>query len=139
MANDPQLTLPNVSDGEIEKNFPGAARTALKILDSWGLSNQEARKVLNVGEEDFDQLKSDPGKLKRKRPILLRISYVLGIRAALESIFPLERKRVVENPLVCRRNKAPTFNGRTPLELMMEEDPEGLKTVRQWLEGHMWN
>lgn len=128
-----------ITQEEIDKHLPGAARVALAVMESWGLTDDESRQILNLDHSTFQTLKEDAARVGANEALLMRIGHVLGIRKSLEILFSTERGRVVENPFVKRSNKFPTFGGRTPLELMMQEDPEGLATVRLWLEGHVWN
>lgn len=130
---------PRIPQEEIGKNFPGAAKAAVTIMASWGLTDDESRQVLNLDQPTFAALKQDPTKVEPDEALFVRLGHVLGIRKSLEILFSTENARVVENPFVKMPNQSPTLGGRTPLDLMMDEEPEGLATVRLWLEGHVWS
>lgn len=124
-----------MSNEELESRFPAAGSTALRILESWQLTDEEARAVLNIDRATHQKLKEDPLAVTEKVVLFERISYILGIRKALETLFPSERGSNIERPWVTLPNNSETFRGRKPLELMSREDVEGLRTVREWLDG----
>jgi hypothetical protein len=139
MADSDSRLHGSITDEDLQKQFPAAVSTVLRILDSWQLTDEEARAVLNIDEATFGKLKKDPTGVPEKLVLFERISYILGIRKGLETLFPSERGANLERPWVKLPNSSETFQGRKPLDLMSQADAEGLRAVRKWLDGWAWS
>lgn len=115
-------------------------RTALKIMELWGATQDEMTRILRISRSTLARAKSDSssGRVQLDSDQLERISLVLNIHAALRLIF--------ENPanlygFVSKPNSNPFFNGRRPLDVMSEGSFINLyETARRIdsLRGGLW-
>ena len=109
-------------------------RTFFRICEKWGVSSE--RQVLILGCRDGTILdawqRGDYAEVSDD--VLIRISYVLGVYKALNTIFPDARNA---DGWVTAPNSAPLFAGRSAMELMVEEGVEGLASVRRYLDAQV--
>ena len=109
-------------------------RTFFRICEKWGVSPE--RQVLILGCRDGTILdawqRGDYAEVSDD--VLIRISYVLGVYKALNTIFPDARNA---DGWVTAPNSAPLFAGRSAMELMVEEGVEGLASVRRYLDAQV--
>lgn len=105
-----------------------ALRAFLRLADRWGLTLQERRKLLGCGasqEMDFESLALlNDGALNR-------VSFVLGIYAALHTLFP---DAAQADRWIKRHN---VMFGSTALERMLADGTEGLRAVREYLDSQV--
>jgi len=95
-------------------------RAALNILDKWGASTTQASSVLRISASTYARVQSTEDtdwSARFDADVIQRISLVLNIHSALRSIF--------DNPdnvygFVGMRNDNHFFNGRSPLEVMVQ-------------------
>lgn len=126
---------PGFADGELARHLPGALRTVFRILESWGLNDRQGRTLLGVPRSTFDRWKRDPARARLTPDLVERLSYILGIRKALEILEPGEEAELVENGWLKRANDEPMFGGRPPLERLMSGHVADLYEVRRYLDG----
>lgn len=108
-----------------------ALRTFWKLAESWELSAAEQATLLGVGRTTLYQWKQ--GKIgSLDRHLLERLSYLFGIYAALQILFPLARRA---NEWLRKPNAAPVFGGRSALERMLGGQVGDLYVVRQYLDA----
>lgn len=108
-----------------------ALRTFWKLAESWELSAAEQATLLGVGRTTLYQWKQ--GKVgSLDRHLLERLSYLFGIYAALQILFPLARRA---NEWLRKPNAAPVFGGRSALERMLGGQVGDLYVVRQYLDA----
>lgn len=109
-------------------------RTFFRICEKWGVSPE--RQVLILGCRDgttFDAWqRGDYAEVSDD--VLIRISYVLGVYKALNTIFPDARNA---DGWVTAPNSAPLFAGRSAIDLMVEGGVGGLASVRSYLEAQV--
>lgn len=122
-----------ISDEEMDKYFPGAVKVTLAILASWQVTDEQSQAILDVDEATYEQLKTDPAKVQSKLEILERVSLLLGIRAALETLDPSEREKIFENSFIKRPNDYKLFSGRPPLDIMVQGRVEDLWAIKRYL------
>ena len=109
-----------------------ALRTFLRIAESWGLSVDERMILLGVtARSTYFKWKKDPNAVLPK-DTLERISYVLGVYKALQTLLPDEK---AADEWVRRPNDAPPFGGRPALERMLSGQVADLFVVRQYLDA----
>lgn len=99
------------------------------VADGWHLSKSERHQILGVTSEQSIDLWLQSESHASKDPVLLRMSYVLGIYKALRTLYPDEDRA---NAWVSKGNR--NFEGRTAIEVMLKG---GLKDVRQYLDGQL--
>ena len=117
----------------------GKARAALdtvfNILKAWGLSEDHEAAVL--GQPDRNALRDwKAGKgPELVEETILRISYVLGIFKAINTLLPIPERA---DAWISKPNKAPIFGGQSALDRMTNGDLEDLKVVRQYLDAELY-
>ncbi|MDQ6680432.1 MAG: MbcA/ParS/Xre antitoxin family protein [Pseudomonadota bacterium] len=108
-----------------------ALRTFWKLADAWELGVHEQATLLGVGRTTLYQWKQGKvGSLDRHQ--LERLSYLFGIYAALQILFPLARRA---NEWLKKPNAAPLFGGRSALERMLGGQVADLYVVRHYLDS----
>ena len=96
-------------------------RTFVRIVENWSLPASDAMALLGVESRStyYDLLKRARATKELKglsRDQLDRLSYLLGIYAAIRVLFPHSEES--RNEWVSRANTAPLFGGRSPVEIM---------------------
>ena len=108
-----------------------ALRTFFRLADAWQLSVAEQTTLLGVARTTLYQWKQ--GKVgSLDRHLLERLSYLFGIYAALQILFPLAQRA---NEWLRKPNAAPVFGGRSALERMLGGQVGDLFVVRQYLDA----
>ena len=120
---------------KVDLGSPGAAAAALRtfwrLADAWELSANEQATLLGVGRTTLYQWKQGKvGSLDRHQ--LERLSYLFGIYAALQILFPLARRA---NEWLRKPNAAPLFGGRSALDRMLGGQVADLYVVRHYLDA----
>jgi hypothetical protein len=106
-------------------------RTFWRLADAWKLSVVEQGTLLGVGRTTLYQWKQGRvGPLDRH--VLERLSYLLGIYAALQVLLPQPEQA---DAWVRRPNQAPLFGGHSALERMLGGQVADLYVVRQYLDA----
>lgn len=107
-------------------------RTFFRITQAWGLDGEQQRILLGgPARSTFFQWKKSP-HAGVSRDVLERISYVLGIYAALQVLLPQPE---AADTWVKRPNSAAIFGGRSALDLMLSGNVGDLFVVRQYLDA----
>ena len=108
----------------------------MRVADLWGLDEQRRRLVLgrpdNSTYRAWLEIAHEHGDLELPVDVLMRISAVLGTHGALGILHAAEQDGVA---WLRDANGAAPFDGRTPLDLMLGGTPEGLLTVRRFLDA----
>jgi len=108
-----------------------ALRTFWRLAEAWELSAADQATLLGVGRTTLYQWKQGKvGSLDRHQ--LERLSYLFGIYAALQILFPLARRA---NEWLRKPNAAPLFGGRSALERMLGGQVADLYVVRHYLDA----
>lgn len=96
-------------------------RAALRILDKWQASSEQACRILRISRSTYTRARQDGADWSVSLDLdqMHRISFVLNIHAALRTLF--------DNPdnvygFVSLENRNEFFNGRKPLEIMAQGD-----------------
>ena len=111
-----------------------ALRTFLRIADLWGLSVAERMTILAVtSRSTFLKWSEDPNVVL-PGDTLERISCVLGIHKALQSLFPDER---AADDWIRRPNTSSLFGGRSALDRMLSGQVADLFVVRRYLDAQV--
>ncbi|MXP29972.1 DUF2384 domain-containing protein [Porphyrobacter algicida] len=107
-------------------------RTFFNIARKWGLSEDDEAAIL--GQSDREALRSwkDERGPDVDAETILRISYVLGIYRAINTLLP---RKDVADAWVKQPNAAPIFGGRRALDRMTKGHIDDLKIVRQYLDA----
>ncbi len=116
---------------EPELAGPGL-RTFVNIAKRWGLSVKEQLVLLGlISESTYYKWKNEANP-PLARDTLERISYILGIYAALQILLPDES---AADAWVKRPNAAPMFGGKSALDVMLAGNVGDLYRVRQYLDA----
>ena len=118
---------------DLDSPAAGAAalRTFWKLAETWELSAAEQATLLGIGRTTLYQWKQ--GKVgSLDRHLLERLSYLFGIYAALQILFPLARRA---NEWLRKPNGAAVFGGRSALERMLGGQVADLYVVRHYLDA----
>lgn len=108
-----------------------ALRTFWKLAEAWGLGSAEQSTLLGVGRTTLYQWKQ--GKVGvLDRHLLERLSYLFGIYAALQILFPQAQRA---DEWLRKPNAAPLFGGKSALERMLGGQVADLYVVRHYLDA----
>jgi uncharacterized protein (DUF2384 family) len=110
----------------------GALRTVLTIFDVWLVPTKNRAALLGCDHRTYDQLAETRELNSASSDTVVRLSYILGIWKALQILFPDKR---AADTWINRPNGSPEFGGQTPLAVMAQGDIDGLRRVRQFLDG----
>ena len=129
-------TMATASDPKTRQRYTAAAvRGFLGIVDEWSLSESQQLVLLgaSISRPTLHVWKSKGPKTRLNIDQLLRISLLLGIYEGLQRFFrraPHETERWLRRP----RAEHP-FDGRAPLEIMLERGMSGLEAVRHYIDS----
>jgi hypothetical protein len=111
-----------------------ALRGFFSIADRWGLSAVEEAKILGLAKPGIARRWRERSPVVVPSAVLLRVSYVLGIFGALNSIFsdPAQADQWLRRP-----NTAPLFGGKCALDYITSGEIDDLSLVRRYLEAEL--
>lgn len=104
----------------------------MNILDAWSVPPADRPALLGCDRSTYDRWSATRELGEYSSENLERISYILGIWKALQILYT---DSSVANSWIHRVNADSTFQGRTPLQVMLERKLVGLADVRQYLDG----
>lgn len=109
-----------------------ALRAFFAIAEKWGLSSAQERRLLgNPRASTFFRFKRDrSGELTRDQ--IERVSYVLGIYRALQTLFPNHARA---DAWVRTPSSDRCFGDRSPIDRMLKGSLADLAVVRQFLDA----
>jgi hypothetical protein len=121
MRESAQLKPPRAAHISDNAQAGAALRTFARIVEKWDLPSSDAMALLGVDSRStyYELLKRSRAKKEVKglsRDQLDRLSYLLGIYAAMRVLFPHSEES--RNEWVSRPNTAPLFGGKSPVEIM---------------------
>jgi hypothetical protein len=102
------------------------------VADRWGLSAEEEAKILGLATPSIAKRWRGRRPVIVRLPVLVRISCVLGIFRALNSIFS---DRAQADGWLRRPNAAPLFAGECALDRIQSGELGDLLLVRRYLEA----
>lgn len=113
----------------------GSIRAVIQVLKVWNLTCAQSSQLLGVNEKEFLSWKiAIPSERDLSHEIILRVSYLLGIYKALHIIIP---NKILADSWIQQPNKAPLFDGATPLTRMLQGNIEDLQVVRVHLDSNI--
>lgn len=121
MPGTTQLKPPRAARISDNAQAGAGLRTFARIIDKWSLPAADAMALLGVDSRStYYELLRRARETKEvkglSRDQLDRLSYLLGIYAAVRVLFPHSEES--RNEWVSRANTAPLFGGRSPIEIM---------------------
>lgn len=109
-------------------------RTFFNITRVWGLTPEESRIISDVDIEIFELWKSQIVDEPLHEEVLKRISCVLNIYAALQTLLPAPERA---DAWIKTLNTASLFGGRRALDLMLTGRYEDLYAISEYLAGQL--
>jgi hypothetical protein len=123
----------NLSEPETRSRLSGnAIKTFINIARKWGLNEAQSRGLLGgIASSTFHGWRAHPELKHLSQDELTRISLVIGIYKALNIYFgdPWADRWVTLG------NRGALFNGRTPIDYMVENGVPGMLGVRRMLDS----
>src|SRR3982074_1433978 len=121
MPSSAQLKPPRAAHIRDDAQAGAGLRTFARIVDKWTVPASDAMALIGVDARStyYELLKRAKESKEVKglsKDQLERLSYLLGIYAAIRVIFPHSEES--RNQWVSRANTAPLFGGRSPMEIM---------------------
>jgi uncharacterized protein (DUF2384 family) len=106
------------------------ARAVIRLFGKWNVSDAEAREILGgLAARTYARWKTgEPGRIDRD--LATRLSLLMGIHKGLRYLFSDSERGYA---WVKKPNRA--FDGRTPVEIMVQGDIFSLVRVRSWLDA----
>jgi Protein of unknown function (DUF2384) len=119
---------------ERERLSASALKGFFNIMAHWQVRDEDARQLLGgVTNGPYYQMKKDPAGRVLDADELLRISYLLGIFKALNTL----HNRTLADQWVSLPNSNRIFHGLTPLDYMKKGGAPAMQTVRQLLDARV--
>ena len=117
---------------DVRQSLSAALRVTKRIFDAWGLSREEAAKVLGVSLEQLERLgdKADCSSAVTS-DLIERTSYLLGIEKYLEILLNDEKATITD--WMARPSGAEVFEGQSPKQMLMKGRVEDFEKVRDYL------
>lgn len=120
------------SDDGDRSRLSSAALTAFKsLVQIWQLTGTEAAALIAVSPSTWDRMKKDGSTQALNQDQLTRVSALVGILKGLRLLFvddmPSRWPRL--------KNKGPLFDGRTPIESMIEGGIPRMLEVRRHVDA----
>lgn len=109
----PIQTYNNLTRNHVQTAF----KVILNIFDKWNCTTEEALTLLGLKRSTWFKYKNSPEQASFSHDLIERISYILNIHAALRVLFS-NQESVYQ--WVRKPNKAPFYNGRSAMDIMMQ-------------------
>ena len=121
MPGTTQLKPPRAAHISDNAQAGAGLRTFARIVEKWNLPAADAMALLGIDSRStYYELLKRARESKEVRGLsrdqIDRLSYLLGIYAAVRVLFPHSEES--RNEWVSRANTAPLFGGRSPIEIM---------------------
>ena len=123
----------NLADKHVQKRLsPTARKTFFKIIAAWKIRDEEAKQLLGgISNGAFYQLKGVQSKTVLDQDRLVRISLLLGIFKALNTLY----SQKLADAWISLPNNNPMFAGESPLAYMVKGGQPAMMRVRQLLDS----
>jgi hypothetical protein len=123
----------NLADKHAQKRVSPTARKAFfKIITAWKIRDEEAKQLLGgVSNGAFYQLKGGQSKTTLDQDRLVRISLLVGISKALNTLYTQK----LADAWISLPNTNPMFAGESPLAYMVKGGQPAMMRVRQLLDS----
>lgn len=125
--------IPDFTDADTRERLSPASVAAIRRLaDLWSLSNTEACGLLgDVSEATWLQMKAGAWDESLSQDTLTRISALMGIFKGLNSVF----SQPLANEWVRLPNSSPLYQGRHPLDIILEGGVPAMLDVRRYIDA----
>lgn len=130
-AEAPQALQTFAGDEDRQRLTAAAVKAVLRLTGAWNASNAEGAALLGVSESTWDRMKAGRWEGVLSQDQLTRASALIGIFKGLHLLFA--------NDLADRwprlENRAPVFDGRTPIRAMIEGGIPRMLETRQYIDA----
>ena len=113
------------------KQIDAVVKAVVRAAEAWKLTNGEAAAVFDVPPATWSRMKAGSYKGNLDQDKVTRASLIIGLFKGLRLLF--------NGPLTYgwpkTPNKGPDFNGRTPVEAMIEGGIPAMMRVRQHIDA----
>lgn len=116
------LNIP--SQEELDRATHVALKTAIRILESWTCEPAQMAVILGLSKQAMSECYHSPKRVRLNQEQQVRLSYVLNIYQAIRTLF--SQKANVDN-FMCLKNHNGMFNGKAPLDFILEGSLDNLK------------
>lgn len=125
LCEEEQMRTTDRSLGLSKKRCVQASSTALKIIEQWGASREQACSILHISYDIYSADKHLPTdrQIELNQDQMFRISLILNIHGALRTIFD-NPKNVYGFMAMANHNEY--FDGRAPFDIISRGDLESL-------------
>lgn len=129
----PLPALPNLADAAIrERLTPAAVEGMVRLAEIWRLTSAEAASLMgDVSERTWFRMKKNQWSGALSQDVLTRVSAVIGIFKGLRLLF----SEPLSDEWVRLPNKGPLFQGRRPLDVMIEGGIPRMLEVRRHVDA----
>jgi hypothetical protein len=122
------------SKAERERLSAPALKGFFNIMAHWQVRDKDARQLIGgVTNGPYYQMKKDPASRVLDTDELLRISYLLGIFKALNTL----HSRALADQWINLPNSSRIFHGLTPLEYIKKGGAPAMQNVRRLLDSRV--
>jgi|APAra7269097235_1048549.scaffolds.fasta_scaffold31108_2 hypothetical protein len=115
-----------------------AGRTALRVFFriamAWDLAESDQSKLLGVGKVQVAAWRAGEVCSPLPKHVALRLSYILGIYAALHTLLPIADHA---DAWIKKPNSSPLFDGGSALQRMLSGAIDDLRLVRAYLDAQV--
>ncbi len=119
-------------EADRERLSPVAMKAFRTLAEQWGLTLAEAAGLLGVSQRTWERMKSGAGeRAALSQDQLTRISAVVGVYKGLHLLFA----DGMADRWPRLRNKAPLFDGLTPIDAMIEGGIPRMLEVRRYVDA----
>ena len=119
------------AESERERLRPVAVKAIKNVATHWVLKGDEAAALLGISPSTWDRMSSGKGEKSLSQDQLTRISAMVGVFKGLHILFADD----MADRWIRLRNKGPLFNGRTPVEAMIEGGIPMMLDVRRHVDA----
>ena len=127
------MTEPDAIDWADPTVGAAAIRAFERVANSWHLTLHEKLTLLGVNRATWYQWQQGKA-VKLEEPVRLRLSYLFGIYAALQTLLPVPGRA---HEWLRKPNRASLFGGDTALARILSGELEDFKQVRAYLDAEL--
>lgn len=117
---------------KLSKATPTALRVVIKIMESWSCSRSQMSIIVAIPQSKLSRYIKTPEKARLSRDQQTRLSYILNIYQLIRLIF---NNQVNIDNFMFLKNYNGEFNGRRPVDLLLEGSIENLRDTYRHIEN----
>lgn len=121
---------------EIPNKLGALTQMVMQLFDHWGLTYKQRAELLGLSTQTNSTIAGyihGGRNLSLKKDMQDRVGHLLAIHKCLRTLFPFNKELAYSWPKTPNRY----FDGKTPLDVMIEERILGLMKVREYLENYL--